>query len=80
MPPKFARLASLGAIGVCLGVAAVYALIVYISLPTPTGGVNPVTFAVTAISVAGPVLALIAVHLVVARQLVAASKDQRFVP
>lgn len=74
MPPKIARLAGLGAIGACAGFVALFALIVMISRPSHTGGMTPALSAVTWISVGLVVLALIAVHIVLGRQLIDAAK------
>ena len=69
MPPKFARLAGLGAFAACGGLALLFVLVVYISRRTPTGGMMPVLSWVTWISVALVILALIGVHVYIGRQL-----------
>jgi hypothetical protein len=74
MPPKIARLAGLGAFGACAGFLALYAYVAYISRHTPTGGMMPVLSAVTWISVGLVVLALIGVHVVLAKQLFALAR------
>jgi len=38
IPEKFVKLAALGALGVAPGAAAAYALLLFASHPTPTGG------------------------------------------
>jgi len=74
MPPKIARLAGLGAIGACAGFVALYLFIAKLSSPSPTGGMTLALSAVTWISLGLVVLALIALHLVLGRQLLDASK------
>ena len=69
MPPKFARLAGLGAFAACGGLALLFVLVAYISRRTPTGGMMPVLSWVTWISVALVILALIGVHVYIGRQL-----------
>lgn len=69
MPPKIARLAGLGAFSACVAFAALFAFVVYISRDTPTGGMMPALSWVSWISIGLVVLALIAVHIVIAKQL-----------
>ena len=69
MPPKIARLAGLGAFGACAAFIAIFAYVAYISRHTPTGGMMPALSAVSWISVGLVVLALIGVHVVIAKQL-----------
>jgi hypothetical protein len=69
MPPKIARLAGLGALGACALFVALYAYVAYISRHTATGGMMPALSVVTWISLALVVLALIAVHVVIGKQL-----------
>ena len=69
MPPKIARLAGLGAFGACAGFVALFAYVAYISRHTPTGGMMPALSAVTWMSLGLVVLALIAVHVVIGKQL-----------
>jgi hypothetical protein len=71
----FAKLAAFGAIAVALGVAAVYALVVFITIPTPSGGIDWTHAQLTWISVGGVVLVLIAIHVTYARVLLAAARD-----
>ena len=74
MPPKIARLAGLGALGACAAFVALFAYIAYLSRHTPTGGMMPALSAVAWISVGVVVLALIAVHVVIGRQLLDVAK------
>lgn len=74
MPPKIARLAGLGALGACAAFVALFALVAMISRPSRTGGMMPALSVVAWISVGLVVLALIAVHVVIARQLLEVAK------
>jgi hypothetical protein len=76
MPPKVAKLAGLGAFGACAAFIALFAYIAYISRHTPTGGMMPVLSAVTWISVGVVVLALIAVHILIGKQLLLLAKGR----
>lgn len=69
MPPKIARLAGLGAFGASAAFVALFALIAYASRRTPTGGMMPALSAVTWISVGLVVIALVAVHVAIGKQL-----------
>ena len=69
MPPKIARLVGMGAFGACAAFVALYAYVAFISRHTPTGGMTPALSAVTWISLAIVVLALIAAHVVLGKQL-----------
>jgi hypothetical protein len=69
MPPKIARLAGFGAFGACVAFIALFALVAYISRRTPTGGMMPALTAVSWISIGLVVLALIAVHVAIGKQL-----------
>jgi hypothetical protein len=69
MPPKIARLAGLGAFGACAVFVALFAYVAYISRHTPTGGMMPALSDVVWISLGLVVLALIAVHVAIGRQL-----------
>lgn len=69
MPPKIARLAGLGAFGACALFVALFAYIAYISRRTPTGGMMMALSVVTWISLSLVVLALIAVHVAIGKQL-----------
>jgi len=69
MPPKIARLAGLGALGACVGFLALFVYVAYLSRHTATGGMMPALSAVSWISLGLVVLALIAVHVAISRQL-----------
>ncbi|MEO5871653.1 MAG: hypothetical protein ABIT91_17525 [Gemmatimonadaceae bacterium] len=74
MPPKFARLAALGALAASGGIAAIFALFVYITRPVPTAGLDPTLRFLSWFTVAGVIIALIGVHLVIGRQLLLLAK------
>ena len=63
------RLAALGALAVCGGVALLTIGLAWLTRPTPTGGMDVTSAIVTWIAVGGTALAIIAVHLALARQL-----------
>ena len=69
MSPKIARLAGLGAFGACAFFVALYAYVAFLSRHTSTGGMMPALSAVTWISLAVVVLAMIAAHVAIGRQL-----------
>ena len=69
MPPKIAKLAGLGALGACVAFIGLFAFVAFISRHTPTGGMMPALSAVSWISIGLVVLALIAVHIAIAKQL-----------
>ena len=76
MPPKIARLAGLGALAACGGMAALYALFLFITKPSPTSGLDSTQRFLAWFTVAGVILALIGVHLVVGRQLMRLAKGE----
>jgi hypothetical protein len=69
MTPKIARLAGLGALAASVGFFALFAFVAYLSRHTATGGMLPAMSAVSWISIGLVVLALIAVHVAIGRQL-----------
>jgi hypothetical protein len=76
VPPRIARLAGFGAFGACSGFAALYLLVMYITRPTPFSGLDGTLRFITWLSVAGVILALIGVHVVFGRQLLALSRGE----
>ena len=69
MPPKLARLIGFGALGAIGLFVAVYALIIIVTFPRAPSGMTTPLDVVTWIAVGLVILALIATHLVIARQL-----------
>jgi hypothetical protein len=76
MPPKIARLAGLGALAACGGIAALYALFLFVTRPSPSSGLDSTERFLAWFTVAGVILALIAVHVVLGRQLLLLAKGE----
>jgi hypothetical protein len=76
MPPKIAKLAGLGAFAACGGIALLYLLFLLITRPTPTSGLDGTLRFIAWLSVAGVMLALLGVHLLVGRQLLAMARGE----
>ena len=77
MPPKLAKLAGLGAFGACAGLLGLFLLLVFLTLPRATGGIDGTNAAVAWISLAGVFLGLIIVHVVIGRQLLRFARGER---
>ncbi len=73
---KYAKIAALGAIGVGLGVVALYGLIAFGSSPTPTSGIDRTHATLAWISAAIPAVCIIAAHLAYAKILFDESKRE----
>jgi hypothetical protein len=71
---KYAKLAALGAVGVSLGVVALYLVIALGSRHTPTSGIDSTQAIVTWIAAAIPCGAIIAAHLAYVKVLLDESK------
>ncbi|HEY4217448.1 MAG TPA: hypothetical protein VGM67_09945 [Gemmatimonadaceae bacterium] len=69
MPPKIARLAALGAYAACAGFIALFAYICYLAAPSKTGGMMMALSVVSWISGALVLIALLGLHVVLAKQL-----------
>ena len=69
MPPKYAKLAGLGAFGAIALFLAIFALLVKITLPDRLSGIDGISSVVTWISVGLVILALAALHVAIGRQL-----------
>ena len=76
MPPKLARLAGLGAFAAAGGLALVFLLFVFITRPGPFAGLDATQRFIAWLSVAGVILALLGVHLVIGRQLLALARGE----
>lgn len=74
MPPKYAKLAGLGAMGAGAGLLALFAFLVFITRPVPRGGIDMVNAVVTWISLGGLFVALILVHVLIGRRLLTLAK------
>jgi len=73
---KFERIAALGALGVCGGVAATYALLAWLATPTAfagvpgsTGGIDGITRTVIWVAALVPAAIFIVTHVAFAQQL-----------
>ena len=76
MPPKLAKLAGLGAYAAGGGLAALYLVFVYVTRPTASSGLDPTERFVAWFTVAGVLLALLGVHVVIGRHLIALSRGK----
>jgi ABC-type Fe3+-siderophore transport system permease subunit len=65
----YAKLAALGALVVSAGAFGLWLLTLFVARPTPGGGIDPTHFILSAIAVGMICAAVIAVHVVFARQL-----------
>ena len=62
----YANIAALGALGVCVGVFALYLFLAFFTRPIPLGGIDQTHAVLTLISLAVPFALIIAAHLVYA--------------
>lgn len=76
MSPRFARLVGLGAFAACGGIAALYAIFLFVTRPGPTSGMDATSRVIAWLSVAGVLLALLGVHVVLGRQLLALARGE----
>ena len=76
MPPKIAKLAGLGAYGACAGMIALFALIIFFTRHTTTGGMTTSLAMEFWISMAVVFAALIAAHVAIAKQLMQLGRDE----
>ena len=77
MPPKFAKLAGLGALGATAGLIGVYLLFLFGTRPGTYAGMDGVNRSIAWLSVGGVIVALIAVHVVLGMQLLAIGRGER---
>jgi hypothetical protein len=75
---KYGKLGALGAVGVALGLVALYAFMVWVNRPGPTAGEDQIHAVVAWISILVPVAAIIAIHLTFARILWGAANGKRW--
>jgi hypothetical protein len=71
---KFAKMAGLGAFGACAGLVMVYLALVFFTRPMTGGGIDSTNAAVAWIAIAGVILFLIAVHVMIGKQLMRLAK------
>jgi hypothetical protein len=76
MPPRIARLAGLGAFAACGAIVLVYALFLFGTRPSASAGMDGTSRFIAWLSVAGVLLALLGVHLVIGRQLLALARGE----
>jgi hypothetical protein len=76
MPPRIARLAGFGAFAACGGIAMLLVLFLFITRPTPWSGMDGTLRFISWLSVTGVLLALLGVHVLIGRQLLAAAKGE----
>ena len=77
MPPRIAKLIALGAFGAILLFVAIFAVIAWAAIPNRTGGIDGIEATVTFISVGLAILAVIGVHVLVGRGLLAFARGVR---
>jgi hypothetical protein len=73
---NLARLGGLGAFGACAGFVALYAFVAYLSRRTATGGMTQTLAVVTWISVGLVIIALIAVHVAIGKELLSLGRGE----
>ena len=71
----YARIAALGALGVCAGAAGLYLFLAFFTRPIPLGGIDQTQSVLTLISLAIPFALIIGAHLVYARVLMKYAKE-----
>ena len=74
MPPKYARLAGLGAFGAGAGLLALFAALVFLTRPARLGGIDTANAVVTWIALGGLFVALILVHVLIGKRLLQLAK------
>jgi hypothetical protein len=77
MPPRIAKLIALGAFGAILIFVALFALVAWAVIPRRTGGIDGIEATVTWISVGLVVLAVVGVHVLIGRGLLAFARGVR---
>lgn len=80
MSPRIARLAGLGALGAAAGLLLLFLLLVFGTRPALYAGLDGTQRLLTWIAFGGIIAALIAVHVLIGRQLLAASRGERPAP
>jgi len=77
MLPKIAKLAGLGAFGACAGLLGLYLLLVFLTRPQSSGGIDIVNAVVAWIALGGLFAALIIVHVMIGRRLLLLAKGDK---
>ena len=71
----YAKIAALGALGVCAGAFGLYLFVAFFTRSVPLGGIDQTQSLLTLISLAIPFALIIGAHLVYARVLMKYSKE-----
>ena len=77
MPPRIAKLIGLSAFAAILLFVAIFALVAWAVIPRQTGGIDGIEATVTWISVGLATLAIVGVHVLVGRGLLAFARGER---
>jgi hypothetical protein len=75
---KYGKLGALGAVGVALGLLALYLVLAWVSTPSAAGGIDRIQSVVAYIAIFVPICAIAVIHLVYARILWAAAQGKRW--
>jgi hypothetical protein len=75
---KYGKMGAAGAVGVALGLLALYLFMGWVATPRPTGGIDRIQSFVAWISMLVPILAIAVIHLVYARILWQAANGKRW--
>lgn len=76
MPPKYAKLAGLGAFGASVGLLALFGVIVFLTRPMRVGGIDVTNAIVAWISLGGLFVALILVHVMIGKRLLLLARGE----
>ena len=71
----YAKIAALGALGVCAGTLGLYLFLAFFTRSIPLGGIDQTQWLLTVISLAIPFALIIGAHLVYARVLMKYAKE-----
>ena len=77
MLPKIAKLAGLGAFGACAGLLGLYLLLVFLTRPQSSGGIDIINAVVAWIALGGLFAALIIVHVLIGKRLLLLAKGDQ---
>jgi hypothetical protein len=77
MPPRIAKLIGLSAFAAILLFVAIFAFVAWAVIPRQTGGIDGIEATVTWISVGLATLAIVGVHVLVGRGLLAFARGER---
>lgn len=80
MSPRIARLAGMGALAAAAGLVLVFVLFALITRPGDYAGMDATTRMLSWIGIAGVLLALVGVHVLIGRRLLALARGERPAP